>query len=225
MSKALRSCLIWGLLVGSTGPAMARHAAKMEGKPDLKITLRVYDYAGLESKLLSRALDEAKMIVADAGVVVARVICTQDDSAAGCKQAPDALNIALRIVPKPVPGNDYGTLGYAAGQYITANYSRVNELADRSGVVLDRILGCVMAHELGHVLLGPNSHSATGIMAARLTEKELGQVRALFIGFLPFQKERIRAYVLSQTRNLEASVVIATQSRRKPDQADRAGRM
>ena len=29
-----------------------------------------------------------------------------------------------------------------------------------------RILGCVVAHELGHVLLGPRSHSAEGIMAA-----------------------------------------------------------
>jgi hypothetical protein len=201
MSKALRSCLICGLLLGASGPAMARHTAKTEGKPELKITLRVYDYTGLEGGLLRRALEEAKIIVADAGVVVAPIICTQDDSPAICKQAPDPLNIALRIVPKPVPGNDYGTLGYASSQYITVNYSRVEKIADHADVYLDRLLACVLAHELGHVLLGPDSHSATGIMTACLTDKELGQIQTLFIGFLPFQKERMRAYVLAQTQN------------------------
>ena len=200
MSKALRSCLICGVLLGASGPAMARHTAKTDGKPGLKITLRVYDYTGLEGGLLRRVLDEAEIIVADAGVVVAPIICTQDDSPASCKQAPDPLNIALRIVPKPVPGNDYGTLGYASSRYITVNYSRVKEFADRAYVYLDRILACVVAHELGHVLLGPDSHSLTGIMTASLTDKELGQVRVMFIGFLPFQKERMRAYVLAQTR-------------------------
>ena len=69
----------------------------------------------------------------------------------------------------------------------------MNEFADHADVYLDRVLACVVAHELGHVLLGRDSHSATGIMTARLTDKELGQFRVMFIGFLPTQKEGIRA--------------------------------
>jgi hypothetical protein len=202
MSKALRTCLILGLLLSVNCPATAR--PKTEGKMAPRITLRVYDYAGLPAGLLSRALNQAEMIFEDAGIVVGRIVCTNDEFPRVCNQPPDPLNIALRIVPKPVPGADYGTLGYASGQYITVNYSRVEEFADHSDVFLDRILGCVVAHELGHVLLGTNSHSVAGIMTACLTDKELRLIRVMFIGFLPFQKERIRDYVLSQTRSLGA---------------------
>jgi hypothetical protein len=215
MSKALWTCLIWGLLLSVNCPATARPAPKTKGTMDLKITLRVYDYAGVQAGLLGRALDHAREIFGDTGIAVARIICTNDESPAVCNQAPDPLNIALRIVPKPVPGADYGTLGYASGQYITVNYSRVKEFADQSRVVLDRILACVVAHELGHVLLGPNSHSAAGIMTACLTDKELRLIRVMFIGFLPFQQERLRDFVLfqqRQTRNLGAgSIAFARQ--------------
>ena len=205
MNKA--TCLIWGLLLTTYIPATARQATPAAATSDLKITLRVYDYAGLQPELLRRSLDEAGIILRDAGVVVEPIICTQNAPPAVCRQVPDPLNIAVRIVPKPVPGADYGTLGYAAGQYITVNYTRVERFADRSGVYLDRILGCVLAHELGHVLLGPDSHSAKGIMTAHLTDEELVQIRAMFIGFLPFQKARIRAYVLAQTRELGAATI------------------
>ena len=211
MSKALTTCLIGGFLLATNIPATARQATPTAPQPDLKITLRVYDYAGLQAELLDRALDGAAIILRDAGVVVEPIICTQNEPPAACRQIPDPLHIAVRIVPKPVPGADYGTLGYAAGQYITVNYSRVEKFADRSDVYLDRILGCVLAHELGHVLLGPDSHSAKGIMTAHLTDKELVQIRAMFIGFLPFQKARIRAYFLAQTPELQASAIALAQ--------------
>jgi hypothetical protein len=35
------------------------------------------------------------------------------------------------------------------------------------------ILGCVIAHELGHLLLGPNGHSAGGIMQGEWGPKQL----------------------------------------------------
>ena len=207
MNKAFTTCLIWELLLAANIPAMARQTTETGAPPDLKITLRVYDYAGLQTELLDRALDGAAIILRDAGVVVEPIICTQNEPPAACRQIPDPLHIAVRIVPKPVPGADYGTLGYAAGQYITVNYSRVEKFADRSDVYLDRILGCVLAHELGHVLLGPDSHSAKGIMTAHLTDEELVQIRVMFIGFLPFQKARIRAYMLAQTRELGAGTI------------------
>jgi hypothetical protein len=61
------------------------------------------------------------------------------------------------------------------------------------------------------LLLGPDSHSATGIMTACITEKELKLIRLMFIGFLPFQKDRIRAYVLSQTRDRGAGSLMLAQ--------------
>ena len=191
--------------------ATATPTAQTGAPPDLRITLRVYDYAGLQARLLNRALAAAGIILRDAGLDVAPIICTQAESPAACRQAPDPLNIPVRIVPKPVPGDDYGTLGYASSQYITVNYSRVEKLADRSHVYPDRLLACVLAHELGHVLLGPDAHSATGIMTASFSDKELRMIRTMSIGFLPFQKERMRAYVLAQSQPLGRDAVASKQ--------------
>jgi hypothetical protein len=51
-------------------------------------------------------------------------------------------------------------------------------------------------------------------MKASLSEKELRMIQVMQLGFLPFQKERIRAYVLSQQRqtgNLGAGSIAADQ--------------
>ena len=204
MSKALGTCLIWVLLLGVNIPATAKQAAKTEGEPDLEITLLVYDYVGLPAELLSRSLNQTKAIFGDAGVVVVPVICTQTGSPGVCHRTLAPLRVALRIVPKEVPGRGSEKLGYALGQYLTVSYPRVEELAEGSDVFLERILGCVVAHELGHVLLGPDSHSAGGIMTARLTDKELRLIRVIPLGFMPFQKASIQAYVLAQTREQQA---------------------
>ena len=60
------------------------------------------------------------------------------------------------------------------------------------------ILGCVMAHELGHLLLGSNSHSDRGIMLSRW---EVNQVRHLMMGALLFTPEQ------SKLMRLEAQYV------------------
>jgi hypothetical protein len=50
------------------------------------------------------------------------------------------------------------------GAYIDASYNSVEELDEEWHVGLARVLGHVMAHELGHLLLGSNAHSRQGIM-------------------------------------------------------------
>jgi hypothetical protein len=49
------------------------------------------------------------------------------------------------------------------------------------------ILGCTIAHELGHLVLGTNSHSDAGIMQPRW---ESNQFRQLMIGNLVFTTEQ-----------------------------------
>jgi hypothetical protein len=143
------------------------------------------------------ALSDVNLVFSGTGVVVAPTLCSGNKPPAVCNQALDPLSVALRIVAKPGHGPHEDALGYATGQYITVAYSGVEELANDSGVIVYRILGCVVAHELGHVLLGPDSHSATGIMKARYTGTELRRLRDSWLWFLPSQIAGIRAYVLS----------------------------
>jgi len=71
--------------------------------------------------------------------------------------------------------------------------ARAQELGVTSNQGVDRILGSVMAHELGHLLLGLNSHSVTGLMRARWGNDELRCLDMGTLVFLPEQGKRMRA--------------------------------
>ena len=73
------------------------------------------------------------------------------------------------------------------GCYSDVFYDRATELHANWNVGLADILGNVMAHELGHLLLGSNSHAGTGIMRAHWQGEEL---RRLSQGGLWFTNEQ-----------------------------------
>ena len=52
-------------------------------------------------------------------------------------------------------------------------YEPLQALQRQTHVVPSAILGHAMAHELGHLLLGMNSHSPTGLMRAHWTSEDL----------------------------------------------------
>ena len=57
------------------------------------------------------------------------------------------------------------------------------------------MFGSVMAHELGHLLLGLNSHSVKGLMRARWGRDELQRMGMGTLLFLPEQGKRMRARI------------------------------
>jgi hypothetical protein len=73
------------------------------------------------------------------------------------------------------------------GCYSDVFYDRVMELHANWNVSLPDTLGNVMAHELGHLLLGSNSHSGMGIMRAHWQSEEL---RRLSLGGLWFTNQQ-----------------------------------
>jgi len=61
----------------------------------------------------------------------------------------------------------------------------------------------MIAHEIGHLLLGPNSHSPSGIMQARW---EAEQVQQLLKGALVFDKRQAARIQEEVQRRMEAQV-------------------
>ena len=55
------------------------------------------------------------------------------------------------------------------------------------GLMWAKVLGIVMAHEIGHLLLGFGAHSSAGIMSGRWGKFEMDLVAA---GLLGFTKDR-----------------------------------
>jgi hypothetical protein len=86
-----------------------------------------------------------------------------------------------------------GGFGLAAAVYA----DRIQELPD-GGECAGVILGRVIAHELGHLLLGRNGHSTTGIMHTPWRSQDLELHREGLMLFLPGEAKRIRAHVLAR---------------------------
>jgi hypothetical protein len=55
---------------------------------------------------------------------------------------------------------------------------RLRFVNDDAGLGLPSILGCFIAHEIGHLLLGSNSHSNQGLMQAGWGERQIRQALA-----------------------------------------------
>jgi hypothetical protein len=120
---------------------------------------------------------------------------------------PDApTTLTLRLLSNSmadsfgVGGDIYGLalLAVKEGFGVMANVyaDRIRALVD--GREFEALLGRVMAHELGHLLLGKNAHSTAGIMRAQWRAQDLVLTQAK-MSFLPNEAKRIRAQVAART--------------------------
>ncbi len=94
----------------------------------------------------------------------------------------DALGFAL-----PCPQPKAGCMAYIF-------YSRIETMAADGDASLSDILGHAMAHEIGHLLLGP-SHSPVGIMRPEWNRKDLESAARNQLSFTPQHMELLRASV------------------------------
>jgi hypothetical protein len=95
-----------------------------------------------------------------------------------CGACPESLQtreIVVRIVPAPtfnttLPSEAFG-VAYVIkhtdrGWLATVFSDRIDAAASRAGIDPGMLLGFVMAHEVGHLLLGVDYHGDSGIMRA-----------------------------------------------------------
>ena len=76
-------------------------------------------------------------------------------------------------------------------------YFRVQELGGGKTFPSD-ILSRGMAHEIGHLLLGLNAHSRSGIMRAKWHYTDLEPGHVPYLVFTPTEAQAIRAHVLAR---------------------------
>lgn len=217
----------WGLGVGGWGaavlltmlaaslPGFAKQSAESSPVENLTIVLHVYDYAQVEPSELARAQDEASRVLGRAGIEAVWLDCSvpglEPQNAQECRSTVGAL--VLRILPRAMAerlARAKGSLGFAqladsgAPDFVASVfYHRVESLAVDLACARAVILGYALAHEVGHLLLGTNSHSPNGIMRARWSEKEMLAASAGRFGFFPQQAVKIRADI--RTRQALAS--------------------
>jgi hypothetical protein len=104
-------------------------------------------------------------------------------------------------------GLSVGPGGNKRGDMAYVFYYRVEELARGRSLSAADSLGHAMAHEIGHLLLGTNSHSPTGLMRARWDRSDLLRAATGWLIFTDDESERLRAEVRS--RQQESGVLQA----------------
>ena len=124
----------------------------------------------------------------------------------GCAQFVWPAYLALRIMSHSIRSVNevFGVAFLSAegtGCYSDVFYEQALKLhADWSAGLAD-ILGGVVAHELGHLLLGSNSHGHTGIMRAHWEHEELRRLGMGNLLFTPEEAEHMREKVMATHRN------------------------
>ena len=111
---------------------------------------------------------------------------------------PEAMRVVIvRWIPrgKSAMPNELGQafLGEdGVGAIADLFLDRIVRLTQERDVDFAHLLAHVTAHELGHLLLGANSHSAGGLMQARMNEDSLARLAQVDFRFSRKQVEKIR---------------------------------
>lgn len=175
--------------------------------PQVKLSLavRIYDYAGVEKPVLKAAQRQATEILDRAGVEMSWENCSTPqnkiDHYPSCTTRAGATLIQLRIHPREKTRQltrNALEFGYSvpsqAGYGVVAgvHLDRTRSLARETGGSLGLILGHTIAHEVGHLLLGSQSHARQGIMRPRWNSRDLHLAHTGALGFTKSQSKRIR---------------------------------
>ncbi len=201
---------------GGVGKAAAKDRAKKESEA-ITITLRVYDYVRMNRAALLAAEGEATAILAQTGLEARWVDCPTSqaelDSYPDCLSTWKANDFVLRVLPKAMVelrAKWQEALGStpecdAVGTCtISIFHDRVKSMAEGANATLPVLLGRAMAHEIGHLLLGANSHSRTGIMRASWSGRDLSLDGRPYLLFTPEQSRQMKTRLAERAHAWQA---------------------
>ena len=179
--------------VRSNHPALRAIATN---KP-ITIVLLLVNEADVPSHVLSQAQDEASRIYQGHRI---RLVWTHPDTERG------DYRFTVKILPRALTGKgvDGRAMGVAPGTrerrgtLAYAFYDRIKEVTITIGADAGLILGHVMAHEIGHLLLPHNSHAKTGLMRGGWDTQQAMRAATGALTFTP--KEA--ALILERLQNL-----------------------
>jgi hypothetical protein len=166
------------------------------------LTVRIYDNAGVLAAGRARAIKRASDILGRADVSVDWRDCPAGGVLArgACLAPPGPGELAVRLVRSPKEDPNPRALGNAlidkatgTGTLATVFVDRVSAMAQQGQHDQWAMIGSVMAHEIGHLLLGTNSHSDSGLMREIWTVKDLTRNRPEDWLFSRAQREELRS--------------------------------
>jgi hypothetical protein len=189
MSTFLVAAFVAGLT--STGQATSTPSAK-----SLPLPVTVFDYANIPAQWLSWAKESMSRIYGEIGVE----IMWQD------ARSEARTGLIVLILPESrstKEGIPESVIGYTSGtaderrRVAYVLYGRMDQFRLEQAPAIQRanLLGHLMAHEVGHLLLPVQSHSPSGIMRARWSRADLELAQQGRLRFSADQAQSIRSKV------------------------------
>lgn len=186
------------MLFGFSQPASADESRSS------RVVLRVYNYAAVPPESMLAASEKVMRAYRDAGVDVEWIepLSRRDDTAvATSASSPNIFAVRLMIRSKMVSdrrSTPESVMGMAlasddCGGTVSVSYDQVRRVARQYRQPVLDILALAMTHEVGHLLLPPPSHSATGIMRAEWDGDDIRHAVLSELAFTTKEASLIRA--------------------------------
>ena len=193
--------LILGLTVCSVGTRLSR-AGPLD---PLTLVVHVYNYAAVRAEILVHAEQHAAEVFLRAGIILAWIDCplspNEVDIYPACKPGAASSTATLKTLNETMaagyglPFSKYGVTIQHHASFVFCE--RAHDLANRNDLSEPVVLGQIIAHELGHLVLGEGAHSDSGIMKEDLYVKDFRQAeKGRTPTFSTEQAQRIQARML-----------------------------
>lgn len=178
------------------------------------LNVLVFNYSEAPPALLSNAEREASRIFGLSGIHFAWTHCpplASPDSPSRCTGEPAASEIRVRVLGRHLNYNFQGSVfGFAIAPTLASVYYEsalhLAQTTTTSESEVSVILGCLIAHEIGHLLLGSNHHTVNGIMQARWDIPQIQRATKGTLGFTPEQSKLIQVNAHMRTNPCGAFV-------------------
>ncbi len=204
-----RRGFIEGLLACLSATGFAQTSAYDLRANHAALIIRVYKLANIKPRDLAKAEGLASRILADAGVTTewrdsdvndteARTLEFRGSSGSTCPEPLRSREFAVEIAKSAPAWLPNGSLGRAlpcARQGIVATVfnDQVAAVAQHTLTGYIRVLGHALAHEIGHVLLQSNEHTAEGLMRGVWSRADWQRAAVAELGFSRDEAARIKA--------------------------------
>lgn len=166
-----------------------------------QVTVSVYNDAGVPSAVLDQAEERGTGIFSRARMDLTWINCKRtaiDQPDSRCARIEGPEHLVIRIIPHMAGANVDGKFGLSflgaggIGRYSDVFWDNIQELGN-DNVDEWAVLGSVMAHEIGHLMLGSHSHAISGIMRAQWNRNELQHIAMGTLLFLPEEEKQMQA--------------------------------
>jgi len=178
------------------------------------LTVALFNDARVSPTVLAGAQENVSQIFWKSGIQIHWMLCGHEDESpeerSACSQPKLPEHLDVHIVggcphlPSSVIGISYLS-PEGIGSQADVFYAKIAAFR-QSPAELSTLLGYAMAHELGHLLLGTNSHSPSGLMRADWRTKDLIDMAQGGLGFSEEQARTMKAKLWTFASRKESSL-------------------